>query len=36
MDLEILILTEASQKEKDKYHSMLYLKYDTNDHIYET
>ena len=38
MDLEIIILSEVSQKEKDKYHItyMWNLKYDTNEHIYET
>ena len=38
MDLEIIILSEVSQKEKDKY-DIIYmwnLKYDTNDLIYET
>ena len=38
--LEMIILSEVSQKEKDKYHMMsLYtwnLKYDTNEHIYES
>ena len=32
MDLEIIILSEVSQKEKDKYHDITYmwnLKYDT-------
>ena len=39
MDLEIIILSEVSQKEKDKYHMislMWNLKYDTNELIYET
>ena len=39
MQLEIIILSEVSQKEKDKYHDITYmwnLKYDTNEHIYET
>ena len=38
MDLEIIILSKVSQKEKDKYHItyMWNLKYDTNQHIYET
>ena len=31
MDLEILILSEVSQKEKDQYHM-----YDTNELIYKT
>ena len=38
MDLEIIILSEVSQKEKDKYHDITYvwnLKYDTNEHIHE-
>ena len=38
MDLEIIILSEVSQKEKDK-HDITYmwnLKYDTNELIYET
>ena len=40
MELEIIILSEVSQK--DKYHIISYmtyvwnLKYDTNEHIYET
>ena len=35
MDLEIIILSEANQKEKDKYHIIYIwnLKYDTNDPI---
>ena len=39
MLLEIIILTEVSQKEKDIYHrTLLYvnLKHDTNEPIYET
>ena len=40
MDLEIIIVSEVSQKEKDKYHVdityMWNLKYDTNEFIYET
>ena len=39
MDLEIILLSKLSQKEKDKYHmiSLLWnLKYDTNELIYET
>ena len=39
MQLEIIILTEISQKEKDKYHDITYmwnLKQDTNEPIYET
>ena len=38
MDLEIIILSEVSQTEKDKYHDITYmwnLKQDTNEHIYE-
>ena len=40
MDLEMIILSEVSQKEKDKYH-MIYdymwnLKSDTNELIYKT
>ena len=38
MDLEITILSEISQKEKDKSHEityMWYLKYDTNELFYE-
>ena len=32
MDLEIIILSEVNQKEKDKYHiTYMYLKHDTND-----
>ena len=34
MDLEIIILREVSQKEKDNYH-MWNLKYDTNELIYK-
>ena len=33
MDLEIIILSNVCQKEKDKYHDIIYiwnLKYDTN------
>ena len=39
MDLEIIILSEVSQKEKDKYHMISHiwnLKYNTNEFIYET
>ena len=38
MQLEIIILSEVTQKEKDKYHItyMWNLKYDTNEPIYET
>jgi len=38
MDLEVIILNEVSQKERDKYHItyMWNLKYDTNELIYET
>ena len=39
MDLEIIILSEVSQKEKDKYHMISHmwnLNYDTNEHIYKT
>ena len=38
MDLEMIILSEVSQKEKDKYHItyMQNLKYDTNELIYKT
>ena len=39
MDLEIIILSEVSQKEKDIYHMISHiqnLKYDTNELIYET
>ena len=41
MDLEIIILSEVSQKDKDKYHHLyisyiLNLKYDTNELIYKT
>ena len=41
VDLEIIILSEVSQKEKDKYHmisliSKWNLKYDTDELIYET
>ena len=39
MDLEILILSEVSQTEKDKYHMISHiwnLKYDTDELIYET
>ena len=38
MDLEIIILSEVSQKEKDKYHDITYmrdLKQDTNELIYK-
>ena len=39
MELQIIIRSEVSQKEKDKYHTislMWNLKYDTNEPIYET
>ena len=39
IDLEIIILSEVSQKEKDKYHDITYmwnLKYDTNEPIFKT
>ena len=43
MQLEMIILSEVSQKEKDKYHMIPYditymqnLKYDTNEAMYET
>ena len=40
IQLEIIILSEISQKEKDKYHmislNMWNLNYDTNEHIYKT
>ena len=41
MQLEIIILSEVSQTEKDKYHMMalicgIYIKYDTNEPMYET
>ena len=40
IDLEINILSEVSQKEKDKHHmislNMWNLKYDTNELIYKT
>ena len=39
MDLEIIILSEVSQKEKDKYHDITHmwnLKYDINELIYKT
>ena len=37
-DLEIIMLSEVSQKEKGKYHTtyMQNIKYDTNELIYET
>ena len=39
-DLEMIILSEVSQKEKDKYHiislNMWNLIYDTNKLVYET
>ena len=34
MDLEIIMLSEVSQKEKDKYHDITYMwnpKYDTSE-----
>ena len=40
MDLEMIILSEVSQTEKDKYHMILLicgiLKNDTNEFIYKT
>ena len=40
MDLEIIILSEVSQTEKDKYHDTAYMwnlkKNDTNEIIYKT
>ena len=39
LELEILILSEVSQREKDKYHMMSHiwsLKYGTADYIYKT
>ena len=40
MDLEIIILSEVSQTEKDKYHDITYMrnlkKNDTNELIYKT
>ena len=41
MDLEIIILSEVSQTEKDKYHDVTYMqnlkkKNDTNELIYKT
>ena len=39
MDLEIIILSEVSQREKEIPYDITYmwnLKYDTNEHIYET
>ena len=40
IDLEIIILSKVSQKEKDKYQMMSFmlwnLKYDINELIYET
>ena len=35
VDLEITILSEVSQKEKDKYHTIPLI-YDTNEPIYGT
>ena len=38
MDIEIIILSEVNQKDKDKYHMIsliLDLKYDTDELIYE-
>ena len=39
MDLEIIILSEVSQTEKDKYHDIAYMqspeKNDTNELIYK-
>ena len=41
MELEGIMLSEVSQTEKDKYHMMalicgIYIKYDTNEPMYET
>ena len=39
MDLEIIILSEVSQKQRQIPHDITYmwnLKYDTNEHIYKT
>ena len=40
MQLEIIIVSEVSQKEKDKYHMIITymwnLKYGTNEPIYKT
>ena len=40
MDIEIVILSEVSQTEKDKYHDITYMwnlkKNDTNELIYKT
>ena len=38
IDLEIIMLKDVSQKEKDKCHMiyMWHLKYDTNEPTYET
>ena len=39
LDLEVIIVREVSQKEKDKHHVITYiwnLKHDTNDFIYKT
>ena len=39
MQLEIIMLSEVSQKEKDKYHDITHmwnLKYGTNEPVYET
>ena len=38
MDLDIIILSEISLTERDKYHMISHmwnLKYDTNEHTYE-
>ena len=35
MDLEIILISEVSQKEKDKYH-VISLKYGKNEPIYKT
>ena len=38
MQLEIIMLSEVSQKEKDKYDGITYmwdLKYGTNEHVYD-
>ena len=36
MEIEMLILCEVSQKEKDKYPMISHLKYDRDEPIYRT
>ena len=39
VDLEIIIQSEVSQKQKDKYHMISHMqnpKYNTNEHIHKT